>query len=109
MAQRVIVWTKTADIQFAGVLEYWTKRNNSNTYAKKLVALVTERTKQIAENPKIYKLADYEGVRTAAMGNFSIYYKTTSEQIIIFAFWDNRQDHKKLLATLRNTGSVKNN
>lgn len=23
MAKRNIVWTKTADIQFAGILEYW--------------------------------------------------------------------------------------
>lgn len=31
------------------------------------------------------------------MGYFSIYYKITDEQLIITAFWDNRQDPKKLL------------
>lgn len=45
MAKRNIIWTRTADIQFAGILEYWVKRNKSNTYSKKLVKLVSERTK----------------------------------------------------------------
>jgi len=34
------------------------------------------------------------------MGNFSIYYKVSDQEIIITAFWDNRQDPKKLLAIL---------
>jgi hypothetical protein len=26
------------------------------------------------------------------MGHFSVYYKIASDQIIVMAFWDNRQD-----------------
>lgn len=101
MAQRKIVWTKTADIQFAGVLEYWLKRNKSNTYSKRLIRLVTERTKQIAKTPYMYKSTDFNNVRVASLGNFSIYYKVASEYVIITAFWDNRQDSKKLLDILK--------
>lgn len=101
MAQRKIVWTKTADIQFAGVLEYWLKRNKSNTYSKRLIRLVTERTKQIAKTPYMYKSTDFNNVRVASLGNFSIYYKVASESVIITAFWDNRQDSKKLLDILK--------
>jgi hypothetical protein len=36
-------------------------------------------------------------IRESAMGHFSIYYKTSPNQIIVMAFWDNRQDPKKLL------------
>lgn len=97
MAERKIVWTRTADIQFVGVLEYWVKRNKSNTYSKKLVRLVSERTKQIAENPLSCKLTDFENTRVASLGNFSIFYKIFDSGIIISAFWDNRQDPKKLL------------
>ena len=102
MAQRNIVWTKTADIQFVGILEYWMKKNKSNTYSKKLLKLVIESTKQLAENPFIYKATNFKDFRIASMGNFSIYYKITQEQIIISAFWDNRQDPKKLLNILNN-------
>lgn len=102
MAKRNVVWTRTADLQFVGILEYWVKRNKSNTYSKKLVKLVSKRTKQISEKPFIYKSADFKAIRVASLGNFSIYYKVTDEQIIVSAFWDNRQDPEKLLKVLQN-------
>ncbi len=66
-------------------------------YSKKLVQLVKKRTEQIAENPYICKPSDCKDIRVASLGNFSIFYKVTDTQIIISAFWDNRQDPKKLL------------
>jgi plasmid stabilization system protein ParE len=101
MAKRNIIWTRTADLQFAGILEYWVKRNKSNAYSKKLVKLVSERTKQIADKPLIYKATDFKDVRVASLGNFSIYYKVSEKEIIITAFWDNRQDPEKLLKILK--------
>ncbi|RXP44319.1 type II toxin-antitoxin system RelE/ParE family toxin [Lutibacter sp. HS1-25] len=102
MAKRNIVWTKTADILFVGILEYWVKKNKSNTFSKKLLKLVTERTSQISEKPFIYKSTDFKDVRVASLKNFSIYYKVTDEQILVTAFWDNRQNPKKLLKILDN-------
>lgn len=101
MAKRNVIWTRTADLQFVGILEYWVKKNKSATYSKKLIRLVSERTRQIAKKPFIYKPTDFEDIRVASLGNFSIYYKVTDEQIIISAFWDNRQDPKKLLKILQ--------
>ncbi len=102
MAKRDIVWTRTADIQFIGVLEFWVKKNKSSIYSKKLLKLVTQRTLQISKTPFIYKLTNFNDVRMAPLGNFSIYYKVTDEQKLITAFWDNRQDPKKLLKILEN-------
>ena len=101
MAERKIIWTKTADIQFVGVLQFWLERNKSNTYSKKLLRLVTDRTKEIAKTPFMYKSTDFKDVRVASLGNFSIYYKITEKAIIITAFWDNRQDPRKLLDILK--------
>jgi plasmid stabilization system protein ParE len=102
MAGRNVIWTRTADLQFVGVLEYWVKRNKSATYSKKLVKLVSERTRQISEKPLIFVATDFEGIRVASLGNYSIYYKITDKDIIITSFWDNRQDPKKLLQLLEN-------
>lgn len=102
MAKRNVIWTRTAELQFVGILEYWVKRNKSNAYSKKLVKLVSERTKQIADKPMIYKATDFKNVRVASLGNFSIYYKISEKEIIITAFWDNRQDPEKLLKILKN-------
>ncbi|GAA0870871.1 hypothetical protein GCM10009117_00160 [Gangjinia marincola] len=101
MAQRTVKWTRTADIQFAGILEYWVKRNKSNTYSKKLIKIVANRTKEIAEKPLIYKKADFKDIRVSPLGNFNIYYRIMGEEILITAFWDNRQDPKKLLRILK--------
>jgi hypothetical protein len=102
MAERTVIWTRTADIQFVGILEYWAKKNKSNTYSKKLVGMVANRTMQISRTPFIYKSTNFKDIRVASMGNFSIFYKVTDEQVIITSFWDNRQDPKKLLKILQN-------
>jgi plasmid stabilization system protein ParE len=102
MAKRNVVWTRTADLQFVGILEYWVKRNKSNSYSKKLVELVAEEAEQISKTPFVYKLGDFKDTRVASLGNFSIYFKVAKTQIIISAFWDNRQDPKKLLKILQN-------
>ncbi|WP_373496607.1 type II toxin-antitoxin system RelE/ParE family toxin [Aquiflexum sp.] len=101
MAKRIVVWTKTADLQLVGILEYWVNRNKSNSYSKKLLRLVGEKTNQIAKTPFLYKSTDFKDIRVASMGNFNIFYKVTDGQIIITAFWDNRQDPGKLLKILK--------
>ena len=75
MAKRDIVWTKTADLQLVGVLEYWVKRNKSNNYSKKLLRIVVEKTRQIAVNPFMYKSTNFKDVRVASLGNFVFFIK----------------------------------
>lgn len=86
MAKRNVIWTKTADLQLVGVLEYWVNRNKSNTYAKKLMKLVTERTEVIAKNPFIFKKTTFKDNRVSTLGNFSIFYKISNNIIIVTAF-----------------------
>lgn len=102
MAERNVIWTRTADLQFVGVLEYWVKRNESNLYSKKVLQLVSERTGQIADNPLLYKETEFDDVRVSPMGHYSIYYKEFEKEIIATAFWDNRQNPEKLLEILKN-------
>jgi plasmid stabilization system protein ParE len=101
MAKRNVIWTKTADIQFNGVLAFWVQKNNSNSYSLKLLKLVSERINQIAKFPYLYKASNFKDHRVSSLGHFSIYYKITNKQIIITAFWDNRQDPQELLKVLR--------
>jgi plasmid stabilization system protein ParE len=103
VAKRTIVWTKTADLQFVGILEYWLNRNKSNSYPKKLIRLTEQRTLKIADNPELFKTSEIENFRVSVMGKFSIYYKATISEIIVVAFWDNRQDPDKLLEILSKT------
>lgn len=101
MAERVVKWTRTADIQYIGILQYWVNRNNSNLYSKKLIKIVAELTQQIAKTPYAFRLTDFKDTRTAPLGNFNVFYKVHDHEIIITAFWDNRQNPKKLLKILK--------
>lgn len=101
MAQRKIIWTETAARQRRSILEYWLQRNKSPTYSLKLLRLSNEKADLIAKNPLLYKTAEFPDTHVSAMGHFSMFYKITEDAIIITAFWDNRQDPKKLLELLK--------
>jgi plasmid stabilization system protein ParE len=101
MAQKKIVWTETAARQRRSILEYWLQRNKSPTYSRKLLQISNEKATQVATNPLLYKAADFPDTRVASLGHFSMFYKVTDNSIIITAFWDNRQDPKKLLESLK--------
>jgi toxin YoeB len=101
MAKRNVVWTETAARQRREILKYWVKRNGTTTYAEKLIKLISEQVKLILTNPKLFKKADFPDTHVSALGHFSIFYKYTKDSLIITAFWDNRQDPKKLLDILK--------
>lgn len=102
MAERIVVWTKTAIKQRRNILEYWTRRNGSTLYAEKLILITFNKIKFILQHPEASQLAGFPNTRVAAIGHFNIYYKITDTNIIITAFWDNRQDPKKLFELLKN-------
>ena len=100
MAQKFIEWTETAIQQRRSILKYWTIRNGSPDYALKIIRLSEQHTESILKNPLTFRKSDFPNTRVAAMGHFSIYYKVKTDRIYITAFWDNRQDPKKLLKIL---------
>jgi len=106
MAKRTVVWTETAAKQRREILRYWVERNKTTTYAEKLIKLTSEQIKIILTNPRLFKSSDFPDTYVSALGHFSIYYKFTKDLLIITAFWDNRQDPKKLLDILNNTKST---
>ncbi|MDX6183099.1 type II toxin-antitoxin system RelE/ParE family toxin [Flavobacterium sp. Fl-77] len=97
-----IIWTKTAAIQRRKILSYWTKRNKSATYPKKLVIEIAQRVHFLSNNPHVYIKTNFSDIRASTLGHYNIFYKTTSTELIIMAFWDNRQNPKTLSEILEN-------
>ncbi len=96
-----IVWTETAAKQRNGILRFWVENNKSNTYSIKLLELSNEKVKMISRNPDMYRKSEFPDTRVATMGHYSIYYKVDMDEVIITAFWDNRQDPGKSLEFLQ--------
>lgn len=101
MVKRTVRWTKTADRQYIAILEFWVHHNKSTIYSKKLIRKVAALTKQISSSPFLFRTTAIENVRAALLGNYSIFYTVNKHEIIIVAFWDNRQNPKDLLQQLK--------
>lgn len=95
-----MIWTETAAKQRREILKFWVDRNKSKVYAEKLLELIKKRIAVIATHPDAGKEVDFPHTSVSAMGHFSIFYQAKNDQILITAFWDNRQDPRKLLAIL---------
>ncbi len=98
----LIEWTDTAERQFLSILEYWINHNKSTNFAEKLADLVWKKIRFIASNPNASPKATFQNTYKTAFGHYSIFYKIIDPKILITAFWDNRQDPKKLLSILKN-------
>lgn len=100
--ERLIVeWTATAEQQLFAVLNYWTEKNQSTTYAEKLVESIWKRTQILSINPYISIQTNLPDTRKSILGHFSIIYKVAETKLTITAFWDNRQNPKKLYDLLK--------
>jgi len=96
-----IIWTNTAVNQRRKILNYWTKRNKSKTYSRKLVLEIAQRIKFLVDNPEIYVETIFPDIRTSTLGHYNIFYKITPKELIVIAFWDNRRNPKLLYKILK--------
>lgn len=77
MVKRVVVWTQTAREQRRSILKFRTLKNGSVVYAEKLMRLIAERTKVIAQHPEAFILSEFNDVRVSSLGHFSIFINIT--------------------------------
>lgn len=96
-----IYWTKTAKLQRDSIFEYWNNRNNSNSFSQKLNLKIIERTDLLKIFPEMGKWTEFKATRMVSMGHYCILYQIKDSIIIITAFWDNRDDPRKLFELLK--------
>lgn len=83
------------------VLEYWNDHNKSTQYSTRLRCEINNRINLLRDHPYLGRKSDFKNTRTLSMGYYNIFYQFLDNRIIITAFWDNRQDPKKLLRLLQ--------
>lgn len=100
MAERLIIWSKTAENQLFSVFEYWNIKTGNKKYSQKINNRVKRAIKVIHDFPFSSKPTDFLDMRQFIFKEYSIFYKITGNLIKIYAFWDNRQDPQKLYELL---------
>ena len=92
MVKRKIVWSNRAKTRLYGILEFYIKRNKSNTYSIKLYRLLHKEVKILLKFPEIGLKTTEDTTKGLIIGDYIIYYEITHDKIIIHTIWDSRQD-----------------
>ncbi len=98
MAQKEIIWSNLAKLQFSNVLEFYVFRNGNANYSLKLVDEVEDLLETLSKSELIGRLTSNKITRVIVMKVYLIYYEINGNQIEIISFWDNRQstENKKV-------------
>lgn len=92
MAKRKIVWTQKANRKLFRILDFYSERNRSNTYSKKLYKRFIKELNLVIKQPEIGVKTDLESVRGLIVDNFILFYEVSAEFVIIHSVWDCRQN-----------------
>jgi toxin YoeB len=87
-----IIWSLRAQDDRKQIFDYWTQRNKSSNYSKKLNKLFRAAVKLIVNHPNIGKPTDISNVRVKIIRDYLMIYEETGPRIIILTIWDSRQD-----------------
>ena len=90
-----IIWSKIALDNKLQILDYWTHRNKSTIYSKKINALFKITSKLILEYPRLGKKTDNPKVKYIIVRDYLMFYEEKDDAILILHIWDGRQNPKK--------------
>ena len=90
-----IIWSRLAHTDRLNILDYWIKRNKSNTYSIRLNQIFENIADLISKYPKIGKQTEIKGIRFKVVKDYLFTYRETKDYIEILTIWDSRQDPEK--------------
>jgi plasmid stabilization system protein ParE len=96
MAKRKVIWSHRARIKLLMILEFYTERNKSKTYSKKLYSKFNKELSLLLKQPEIGIKTEIEAVRGLIVDEFIFFYEVTTEMIIVHTLWDSRQNPSDL-------------
>ncbi len=97
---REIIYSEQAQIDRRNILAYWSQRNLSDTYSKKLDQLFREALTLLSKYPEIGKITRDGKFRVKVVRDYLIIYEVTPSDIVVLTIWDARNNPKKLAEIL---------
>ena len=73
MVKREVVWTESSQIQLHKILRYFSDRNKSNRYSKKLYKAFKKQLGKAAINPEIGVKIKVENIRGLIVGDYILF------------------------------------
>ncbi len=96
MAKQKIVWSHRSGIKLLMILEFYSGRNKSKTYSKKLYTKFNKELSLLVNQPEIGIKTELESVRGLIVEEFILFYEVTTDMIIVHTLWDSRQNPSEM-------------
>ncbi len=96
MAKREVIWTKNSEIQLQEILEFFTKRNKSGLYSRKLYTKFKTELLSVSKNPELGIKTKLDHIRGLIIEDYILFYEILEDRIMVLKVWDCRQNPDKL-------------
>ena len=96
MVKREVIWTRVSEIQLHEILEFFTQRNRSTQYSRKLYNKFKSELKTVAKNPDVGIKTKLNQIRGLIIEDYILFYEILEERIIVLKVWHCKQNPDKL-------------
>ena len=98
---RKIIWSRRSQEDRKSIVNYWTKRNKSNAYSKKLNQMFIQATELLSTHPQVGRLTNRERIRVKFIKHFALIYESNDNELHVLTIFDTRQNPDKLEKILK--------
>ena len=88
---RRAIWKSKATKQWKSNLQFYSERNGSDTYSKKLDGQMQHVIESLCRQPGMGEKTKRKGIRRLVVGNYALFYRFNSEELIVEAIIDGRR------------------
>ena len=97
MTARKIIWSHKANIKLFLILEFYSERNKSATYSKRIFRKFKKELSLLKTQPDLGTKTDDKQIRGLIVEDFIMFYEATIDTIIVHSVCDCRQNPKNLI------------
>ncbi len=91
MARRLI-WSVEARNSRKNIFDYWSNRNKSKVYSRKLNLLFNDNLKIVIQLPEFGNPTKSKNTKYIIASHFEMLYYITPNEILVLDIWDTRQN-----------------
>jgi plasmid stabilization system protein ParE len=92
VARLTIIWSEIALDKLEEILNFYTSRNVSDSFSKKLYKKIIDDVRILAHSPFIGFSSRIKNVRGLIIDDFIVYYEIKNKLILILTIWDCSQN-----------------
>lgn len=95
-ARKKVIWSARAEIDLHQILDFFTFRNDSPTYSRKLYKLFVKKLVLVSRQPGLGIRTRLDNIKGLVVKDYVLFYEITEDSIVVLRIWDSRQNPDQL-------------